>query len=749
MAQLTKTRYQNLSIKNTLTVGEYFESEGNSKFRQNVEVFGKLKVYDTLEHVKVDETHIRSNILILNDGLNEHGTDTNRHSEIRIERFNKEPFKISYHNDNKLHMGISGELHMIPTIDTPVDLAIPIWKNGQLQTDTNIFIKNGNIYTVGHDGQHYNIDILFHPPPKLEISHTETTEDTITLYWKKPHQQKKLAFLPVEFPYIHCYEIDFEKGDTWEPVGTTTNTYFTVQQNGNYRVCAVNFAEFQREYIYFVNLSKTPPNKPDLPIVELIVENNITIKFNEIGDYSIDCSGTFLFTNTNYVTIDMPIHSGTKYNVSVKRIKNGLYSEPVHISYITPHIPSLGTIDFETKTFFNPKTQEVETKPYTIIHNSSISNLLLDKDKQLHAYCKEGNQEYILDGVISFTGATFVDPTFKLKKGKYVGFENVKIQNAVGEYKMKINQFPPSQNTYTIKYVLDGEILNEYEFVVDGLREKPNISDFKYSVIPTQIRKCHGIDCAETVSIKISFTINNIGTHFLPADKIVGYIRFNEEIFPIESTQTNTIFVEKIFDNFKPTGYGNFQTDVEIKPVNLLFQDEPYIKFDIKERIWIDHVSFTKWNDEYIFIYNEIKPHTIETPIIYNQALFTNGQYTTNPIYYKKYGDTGDIINDIKYKWIIKKFTSTTEAGTTQYKKIQGLEPYMLVYIYQEEVGWLDGNKEFNGDMSSLLKEGNGNYIIRQNTKHFIFKDRKGIYDFYLRIGIPIGNYTVDNVCLI
>jgi len=361
-------------------------------------------------------------------------------------------------------------------------------------------------------------------------------------------------------------------------------------------------------------------------------------------------------------------------------------------------------------------------------------------------------------------------------------------------------------------------------FVVDDLNTAPTISDVINTTEITSVIYSHGIPSVQIMTVNISYNVNHIGSQFLPENKIVSVISKLTRIQGITDTNITTetisaskqLYVEKTFPNCFIAS--NILTEIvedvaiseafTIKPINLLYPNETETIISLKEnnestnKFWFDVKSFSSSSNKitsiksvasttYIYQptnkYNFVSYSNQKNEIAENQLLYINGGFTNNPIYYKDYStgyikkigetypnysgfvNTGDTYNGQTYKWVVKKITSSSNAGSTQYKKlsitlndttytlnnIHTMPENIKIFTIQKYTNgnryteWLDSREEFTSDIATLNVEHAGNLTSVGGIYYLVFKDLVNTtFDFYVRIGIPIGgvNYSISNI---
>jgi len=345
MEQLTKTRFQNVVVNKRLRIGDdnfdpnepsllYVAGDmkvtGSMGFNSNVNIDndlvinGSLTVKGTSTIIQSENHIIHDNTIVLNAGLQNLDIDFQRETGIIIQRplkngFPQEPFKIVYkdvdytdieengidHNDI-LDIGISGDLHRVATInDYPTNRGIPMWNDASniLDTETNIYVekqsiggastdtsqnlhvRNGTIYNTGRDGQHYDIDVLYQPPPKFGNDGIELTTTYFRVKWRMDHVIKRLAFLNIDVPFIDKIGIDIKRVNPptdWieatreHPKDTLYYDFIFNAEYGdiriasdtsyNVRVYGINFVQQTTDnYLLFENLSLNNAGVPNEP----------------------------------------------------------------------------------------------------------------------------------------------------------------------------------------------------------------------------------------------------------------------------------------------------------------------------------------------------------------------------------------------------------------------------------------------------------------------------------------------------
>lgn len=410
-----------------------------------------------------------------------------------------------------------------------------------------------------------------------------------------------------------------------------------------------------------------------------------------------------------------------------------------------------------------------------------------------------------------------------------------------GTYKVKptgINTgFVPSQNIYAIKYTIENkggingltnisQIGNNLEvnqthihpFIVDDLNNPPTISNIVITTNISSVLFSHGIPSIQDMLINMSYNINHIGSQFLPSNRIISVITPSNKI---NGVSTNNVIVNTIPADKKSDVIREYNTSIStvattnlidldtitniisLKPINLLYSQEAVVNVSLKEnnnstnKFWFDVKSFSSSSNKIsslnaigtdVYQYNINNKYVLtayndqSSSISYNQLLYVNGGFTTNPEYYKNYSigyiysglnyatipNTGDVEEGKTYKWLIKKLTTTSNAGSTQYKRlslsIDGANytlnnissipsdiRIMTVQLFTNgntHTKWLNARKEFNSDIASLNTEDNGNLTSVGGTSYLVYKDLiNTTFDFYVRIGLPIGtSFSITNI---
>jgi hypothetical protein len=424
-------------------------------------------------------------------------------------------------------------------------------------------------------------------------------------------------------------------------------------------------------------------------------------------------------------------------------------------------------------------------------------------------------------GLLGFSDISCADAKREDLDFRYSGF------GLYGSYKLNPEsigtKFAPSSNIRGIQYEINNygglngltdisapsgtttsiALIYEHIFVVDDLSRNPTISTINATMTNPEVVYNHGIPTIKEFNVSLTYTVNNIGSRFLPSDGIISTITTTTKINGITNKNiTSTTIPANLSVNVNEE-YTNCSVNKSqimslidsktieniaiIKPINLLFTNEPNVNASLTDtnNIWIDVNSFTN-----SFELNEIarEVYTIELEqyqhtngILANQLLYVNGVFTNNSIYYKNYSSgynvgtfnyssistTGTNINGTNYKWVVKRYRETSLSGTTQFKqfiitingsvyRIQDLiGSGIRLFVRQIEVNgeyesaWVDPLEEFNTNMTSLLIEGAGNRAGPSNNYYAVFQDKPVVeFDFYVRIGLPVGGttYSITNI---
>lgn len=357
-----------------------------------------------------------------------------------------------------------------------------------------------------------------------------------------------------------------------------------------------------------------------------------------------------------------------------------------------------------------------------------------------------------------------------------------------------------------------------HTFVVDDLNNTPTISDIVITTTINSVLYSHGIPSIQNMLINLSYYVNDIGSQFLPSNQIISVITPSNKI---NGVSTNNVIVNTIPADKKSAVIREYNSSISsagitnlidadtvsniisLKPINLLYSQEAVVNVSLKEnnnstnKFWFDVKSFSSLSNKIsslnaigtdLYQYDITNKYVLSvynnqsSSIANNQLLYVNGGFTSNPIYYKNYSsgyiytgldytnisNTGDTEAGKTYKWLIKKLTASSLAGSTQYKRlslsINGVNyslnnissipsdiRIMTVQLFTNgntHTKWLNAREEFNSDIASLNTEDNGNLTSVGGTSYLVYKDLiNTTFDFYVRIGLPVGStYSITNI---
>jgi hypothetical protein len=591
-------------------------------------------------------------------------------------------------------------------------------------------------------------------------------------------------------------------------------------------------------------------------LTELKAKNEVNVEYSINGVISeIKTETTLPDTNTYYIT---PTPSASNITLSTLQVFNPAISSIMNVTYYNIH----GTASKRTTFQISPN-----------LSTFFVNNNRLGKNaaNQILAYAKSyynldtntsGTQgTYVLDTTIEYKGYSnqTTNGTFDINYANetaYANYENINCLDAkkttlenqyngfglYGIYKIKpsgINTiFIPSQKIYALKYTIENKggalglttikqtgttfATNQEQthvFVVDDLNQAPTITNINNTTTITSVLYAHGIPSIQNMTILIEYTINNIGSNFLPSNKIISTITSSNKLSGLSITNITadtipsdkTQSVSKIYTNCSiVTNVVNtllnsaiIENAVNVKPINLLYTSQPNVNITLKQnndstnKFWFDVKSYIASSNKInslnsiatnVLQYDPLNKYVLSNytntnSIIYNQLLYVDGGFTNNKTYYQNYSsgyiysgpdysiykETGDVEDGKTYKWVVFKLTTTSLAGSTQYKtvsltinginytlnNISSLDSSIRIMTIQlftsgvKHTEWLNARKEFNADFSSLNTENSGNLTSIGGINYLVYKDQiNTTFNFYIRIGLPVNttNFSISNV---